>query len=118
MPREYTPKTDAFSETRIKKILYDLTKDAKVERQLVMEAYEYFKDRLEENPDDAIAKVQLGVTLKLLQTSHTKTAEAIKCLTKYEELKIKSKQASKVKGDSNDKGLFAMLKDLESKNDD
>lgn len=117
MPKVYNPKTDPMSEGRIKKELYELIKDAKQERLLVLEAYEFFKERLEENPDDAVAKVQLGVTLKLLQTSHTKTSEAIKCLVKYEELKIKSANADKVNGDEvSGADLFKALKGLS--NDD
>jgi len=115
MAKIYQPKTDPFSENRIKKELYNLVRDAKSERELVLEAYEFFKERLEDNPDDTVAKVQLGVTLKLLQTSHTKTTEAIKCLVKYEELKIKSAQGDKVSGDDIGKELFSVLKDMDKK---
>ena len=100
MPRDYVFKTSPIDENRIKKIAKTLIDDAKVDRELTLEAYRYFRDLAEENPQDNVAKNQMGALLKVLQTTHSKTVDALNSLLKLEDLNIKkTREGSKDSAD-------------------
>lgn len=96
MPREYILKSNPLDENRIKRIAKTLIEDAKVDRQLTLEAYRFFKGLAEENPQDNVAKNQMGSLLKVLQSTHTKTVDALNSLLKLEDLNIKKNRETKV----------------------
>ena len=111
MSKTYTPTLDPLPEARVRKICADLIKDAKKDREYLLEAHKFFVDLLATDANDSVAKVQLGVILKLMQSSHTKTAEALRCLYRYEELRSKTGATIPVEGeDISEKDLFAFLK--------
>ena len=42
MPRQYTPKTSYFSETRVQKMAKDVIRDSAQDRKMALEAFEWF----------------------------------------------------------------------------
>lgn len=114
MPRTYIPKNKPFNEARIQRICMDLLKDAKLEREYLLEAYATFKQMVEDNPQDAVAKTQMVNILKLMQSSHNKTKEAMEVVIRYEALNIKREQTKPISKDvPEDSDLFTYLKSLE-----
>ena len=111
MPREYVLKTNPLDENRIRKIAKALIDDAQVDRQLALEAYRFFKGLAEENPGDNVAKNQMGSLLKVLQSTHTKTVDALNSLLKLEDLNIKKSRETKT--DSSDNIYDLLRKDNE-----
>ena len=101
MPRDYVLKTSPIDENRIKKIAKTLIEDAKVDRELTLEAYRYFRELAEENPQDNVAKNQMGSLLKVLQSTHTKTVDALNSLLKLEDLNIKKNRETKTDSSEN-----------------
>jgi|TARA_R100000008_G_C3543413_1_gene146143 hypothetical protein len=108
MPREYVLKTSPIDGNRIKKIAKQLVDDAKEDRDLTLEAYRFFKELAEENPADNVAKTQMGALLKILQSTHSKTVDAINALLKYEDLQLKRERTDAVKG--SDDSIYDILR--------
>jgi len=67
MPREYRLKHSPIDGNRIKKIAKELIQDAKEDRELTIEAYRFFRQLANDNPQDNVAKTQMGALLKVLQ---------------------------------------------------
>ena len=109
MPSIYIPKNNPFSGTRIAKIAKDLIKDAKDDRELTLEAYHYFKARVEgtDQPDTA-DRAHMVALLKILQTTHSKTSDAIAAVLKYEDIQLKHEKSSDASKESNE---YEFLKD-------
>jgi hypothetical protein len=107
MPSEYVLKTSPIDGNRIKKIAKQLVEDAKEDRDLTLEAYRYFKQLAEENPADNVAKNQMGALLKILQSTHSKTVDAINALLKYEDLALKKERISAT---SSDDSIYDILR--------
>jgi len=101
MPREYVLKTNPLDENRIKKIAKTLIDDAKIDRDLTLEAYRFFRNLADENPQDNVAKNQMGSLLKVLQSTHTKTVDALNSLLKLEDLNIKKNRETKTDSSEN-----------------
>ena len=111
MPKEYVLKTSPLDENRIKKIAKSLIDDAKIDRELTLEAYRFFRDLAEENPQDNVAKNQMGALLKVLQTTHSKTVDALNSLLKLEDLYIKKGRESKTNSDDD---IYELLRKEDS----
>tara|TARA_Y100000310_G_scaffold305243_1_gene345181 strand:+ start:346 stop:681 length:336 start_codon:yes stop_codon:yes gene_type:complete len=101
MPREYVLKTNPLDENRIKKIAKTLIDDAQIDRDLTLEAYRFFRNLADENPQDNVAKNQMGSLLKVLQSTHTKTVDALNSLLKLEDLNIKKNRETKTDSSEN-----------------
>tara|TARA_Y100000310_G_C20470728_1_gene709893 strand:- start:310 stop:648 length:339 start_codon:yes stop_codon:yes gene_type:complete len=109
MPREYVLKTSPIDGNRIKKVAKQLIEDAAEDRKLTLQAYRFFKQLAEDNPADNIAKTQMGALLKILQTTHGKTVDAITSLLKYEDLQLKKERTDAIKNSSDDT-LYELLR--------
>ena len=101
MPRDYVLKTNPLDENRIKKIAKTLIEDAQIDRDLTLEAYRFFRNLADENPQDNVAKNQMGSLLKVLQSTHTKTVDALNSLLKLEDLNIKKNRETKTDSSEN-----------------
>ena len=101
MPREYVLKSSPIDGNRIKKIAKQLVEDAKEDRELTLQAYRFFKDLAEENPADNVAKTQMAALLKILQTTHSKTVDAINALMKYEDIQLKKERTASTSSEDN-----------------
>ena len=107
MPREYRLKHSPIDGNRIKKIAKGLIEDAKVDRELTLEAYRYFRELAEENPQDNVAKNQMGALLKVLQSTHSKTVDAINALLKFEDIQVKKEKTT---GRSDNENIYDLLR--------
>ena len=67
MPKIYTPKTSYFSELRVQKMAKDVVRDSVQDRRLALEAFEYFKNMVVDNPLDDKAKAEMSKALDLAQ---------------------------------------------------
>lgn len=80
MAREYTPKPPNFN-----KLAKNLIDDCKKDRTLAFDAYKYFKDISEENPQDNAAKSLMVDCLKIMQSSKTNVVKILNLVVKMEE---------------------------------
>ena len=82
MPKIYTPKTSYFSETRVQKMAKDVIKDSVEDRKLALEAFEYFKDMVADNPLDDKAKQEMSKALDLAQGANDKVVKILDLMLK------------------------------------
>jgi hypothetical protein len=83
MPTTYIPKTQYLAQTKIQKLAKRLIEEADEDRSLALEAYRYFKQRVEENPADNVSKQQMVDCLKVAQSSKQNTIKVIALMTKF-----------------------------------
>jgi histone H3/H4 len=85
MPSEYKLKNPVLDFNRLQKICKQIMDDSKEDRNLALEAHRYFRQMVEENPQDASAKNLMVDCLKLAQSSKTNTIKAVDLLVKLED---------------------------------
>jgi len=107
MPREYRLKHSPIDGNRIKKIAKGLIEDAQEDRELTIEAYRFFRELADENPQDNVAKTQMGALLKVLQSTHSKTVDAINALLKFEDIQVKKEKTT---GKSDNENIYDLLR--------
>jgi hypothetical protein len=84
MPSEYVLKRSVIDGNRIQKISKKVIDECKEDRELALEGYRYFKEMVDENPNDSSAKSQMVDCLKLAQNSKTHTIRILDMLVKLE----------------------------------
>lgn len=84
MPSEYVLKRSVIDGNRIQKISKKAMEEAKEDRDLALSAYRYFKEMVDENPNDSAAKSQMVDCLKLAQSSKTHTIKILDMLVRLE----------------------------------
>lgn len=89
MPKIYTPKTSYFSETRVQKMAKDVIKDSTEDRKLALEAFEYFKDMVIDNPLDDKAKQEMSKALDLAQGANDKVVKILDLMLKMTQAEMK-----------------------------
>jgi len=85
MPSEYKLKNAVLDFNRLQKICKQIMDDSKEDRGLALEAHIYFREMVENNPQDASAKNLMVDCLKLAQSSKTNTIKAVDLLVKLED---------------------------------
>jgi len=85
MPSEYKLKNSVLDYNRLQKICKKIMEDSREDRNLALESHRYFRQMVEENPQDASAKNLMVDCLKLAQSSKTNTIKAVDLLVKLEE---------------------------------
>jgi|TARA_R100000005_G_C4980623_1_gene190499 hypothetical protein len=93
MPRQYTPKTSYFSETRVQKMAKDVIRDSAQDRKMALEAFEYFKDMVGDNPLDDKAKAEMSKALDLAQAANDKVVKILDLMLKMTQAEMKTKTA-------------------------
>ena len=89
MPSEYTLKRGILDANRLQKHAKKVIDDANEDRSLALEAYKYFKEMVDENPQDSVAKSQMVDCLKLAQTSKTNILKVMDIVVKVDNMKQK-----------------------------
>ena len=84
MPKEYVLKSPVLDQNRIQKYAKKILDESAEDRGLALEAYRYFKDMVDENPQDSVAKQQMTDCLKLAQSSKTSALKVMDLLIKFE----------------------------------
>ena len=90
MPKIYTPKTSYFSEARVQKMAKDVVRDSVADRKLALEAFEYFKDMVADNPLDDKAKQEMSKALDLAQGANDKVVKILDLMLKMTQAEKKT----------------------------
>ena len=94
MPREYQLKNPVLDQNRIQKYAKQILDEAADDRNLALEAYRYFKEMVDTNPQDSVAKQQMTDCLKLAQSSKTSALKVMDLLIKFESAASKKEAGS------------------------
>ena len=93
MVTTYIPKTPIMNSNRIQRIAKKLIEEAGEDRQLALEAHRFFREMVDENPQDASAKSNMVDCLKLAQSSKNHVVKIVDLLIKLEAVKDGSKNS-------------------------
>jgi|TARA_E500000305_G_scaffold103181_1_gene98514 hypothetical protein len=96
MPSQYVLKNSPIDKNRIQKVCKKLIDEANDDRSLALDAHRFFREMLDENPQDAAAKNLMVDCLKLAQTSKTSTLKVVDLLIKLETALTKGNEKSEV----------------------
>jgi len=105
MPREYILKKPVLDQNRLQKYAKKILDESSEDRHLALEAYRYFKEMVDTNPQDSVAKQQMTDCLKLAQSSK---GSAIKVM----DLLIKFETATSKKDSGSSASVFSRLEEL------
>lgn len=94
MSKEYVLKRPVLDQNRLQKYAKKILDEASEDRQLALEAYRYFKEMVDNNPQDSVAKQQMGDCLKLAQTSKTSALKVMDILIKFESFTAQNESSS------------------------
>ena len=94
MPKEYLLKRPVLDQNRLQKYAKKILDESSEDRQLALEAYRYFKEMVDQNPQDSVAKQQMADCLKLAQTSKTSALKVMDLLIKFEAVTAKTEPLS------------------------
>jgi hypothetical protein len=94
MPSQYILKNSPLDKNRIQKVCKKLIDEANDDRSLALDAHRFFREMLNENPQDAAAKNLMVDCLKLAQTSKTSTLKVVDLLIKLETSLTKGNEKS------------------------
>ena len=94
MPSEYKLKHAVLDYNRLQKICKQIMDDSKEDRTLALDAHRYFREMVEDNPQDASAKNLMVDCLKLAQSSKTNTIKAVDLLVKLEDTFQKGEESA------------------------
>ena len=87
MPSEYNLKKSVLDPNRLQKQGKKVIEDANEDRGLALEAYRYFKNMVDENPQDSVSKAQMVDCLKLAQTSKNNIVKVMDLMVKIDTMK-------------------------------
>ena len=82
MVTTYIPKNLVLGPTRIQKIAKKLIEEAGEDRQFALEAHRFFREMVDENPQDAAAKNLMVDSLKVAQASKNNVVKILGLLVK------------------------------------
>ena len=85
MPSPYVPKTSHLSPTRIQKLAKDLISEAKDDRELALNTHRFFRQMVDENPQDSTAKSLMVDCLKVAQASKNNVIKILNLVVKMED---------------------------------
>lgn len=94
MPKDYILKRPVLDQNRIQKYAKKILDESGEDRVLALEAYKYFKDMVDGNPQDSVAKQQMTDCLKLAQSSKVSALKVMDLLIKYESNNTKQEASS------------------------
>jgi len=84
MPSPYVLKNPPLDKNRIQKTCKKVIDEANEDRKLALETHRFFRQMLDENPQDSTAKNLMVDCLKLAQTSKTSILKVVDLLIKLE----------------------------------
>jgi len=107
MPSTYVLKNSPIDRNRIQKTCKKVIDEANEDRKLALETHRFFREMLDENPQDAAAKNLMVDCLKLAQTSKGSILKVVDLLIKLEAAHLKGSDG---KGDMD--SLYNQLDNL------
>ena len=84
MPSPYVLKNPPIDKNRIQKVCKRVLDEGNEDRKLALETHRFFREMLQDNPQDAAAKSLMVDCLKLAQTSKTSTIKIVDLLIKLD----------------------------------
>ena len=96
MPRQYVLKNPPIDKNRIQKVCKKVLDEATEDRKLALDTHRFFRQMLDENPQDASAKSLMVDCLKLAQTSKTSTLKIVDLLIKLDTARMNGAGSSDV----------------------
>lgn len=109
MPSEYIPKKPVLNKNRVQKIAKKLIEEAGEDRTLALEAHRFFRQMVDENPQDASAKALMVDCLKVAQSSKNNVVKVLSLVVKMEEAENKSAKDKALPGDEDTNNIFEQL---------
>lgn len=100
MPSEYIPKVPVLNKNRVQKIAKKLIEEAGEDRRLALEAHRFFRQMVDENPNDGTAKSLMVDALKVAQSSKNNVVKILNLVVKMEEATTEDKTKASGKGSS------------------
>tara|TARA_Y100000034_G_C6773631_1_gene345265 strand:+ start:172 stop:501 length:330 start_codon:yes stop_codon:yes gene_type:complete len=94
MTTTYHLKRNVMDPNRIRKIAKKLLEECTEDRSLALETYAYFKEMVDNNPTDGVAKNLMTDCLKLAQTSKVTVIKLMDLVAKIEALESKKEGSS------------------------
>ena len=96
MPSPYILKTSPLDRNRLQKICKRVIDEANEDRKFALETHRFFRQMLDENPQDASAKNLMVDCLKLAQTSKGSILKVVDLLIKLEGAKSKGSDKAEI----------------------
>jgi len=90
MPKTYTLKRPVFDANRLQKIAKNILDEAKDDRAKALDTYDFFKTRVENDPEDGDSKRGMVECLKIAQSSKN---AAIKLVDLFVKMGIRVKDS-------------------------
>ncbi len=109
MPSEYVPKKPVMNKNRVQRIAKKLIEEAGEDRALALEAHRFFRQMVDENPQDAAAKSLMVDCLKVAQSSKNNVVKVLGLVVKMEEADNKSSKDKANPGDEDTNNIFEQL---------
>jgi len=104
MVKEYVLKRAVLDQNRLQKYAKKILDESSQDRQMALDAYRYFKEMVDENPQDSVSKQQMTDCLKLAQSSKGSALKVMDILIKFE--------ASSGKDSASPTSLFSKIEEL------
>lgn len=96
MPKDYILKRQVLDQNRLQKHAKKILDESSEDRQLALEAYKFFRDMVDGNPQDSVAKQQMTDCLKLAQSSKVSALKVMDLLLKFEVQTTKKEDSSSI----------------------
>jgi len=106
MPSKYILKNPPIDRNRIQKVCKKVMDEANDDRKLALDTHRFFRQMLDDNPQDATAKNLMVDCLKLAQTSKVSILKVVDLLIKLDTAQFKG--TDKAESDS----LYSQLDNL------
>ena len=107
MPTNYTLKKPVLDYNRLQKACKQVLDDAKEDRAYALEMHRFFRELVDENPQDAVSKNLMVDCLKLAQSSKANVHKTLDLIIKLEAAFTKGAE-TKTSSDN----LFTQLSDI------
>jgi hypothetical protein len=97
MVSNYIPKNPVLGPTRIQRVAKKIIEESADDRKLALETHRFFRQMVDENPQDAAAKSLMVDCLKVAQASKNNVIKVLNLVIKMEEVvpDAKSKAGTK-----------------------
>ena len=96
MPSTYVLKSSPIDKNRLQKVCKKVIDEANEDRKFALETHRFFRQMLDDNPQDASAKNLMVDCLKLAQTSKTSILKVVDLLIKLDTAQSKGSEKADI----------------------
>jgi hypothetical protein len=109
MVSNYVPKNPVLGPTRIQRVAKKIIEESADDRKLALETHRFFRQMVDENPQDAAAKSLMVDCLKVAQASKNNVIKVLNLVIKMEET-----QAPESKSKAGKSSVNSVFSELDS----